>query len=175
VLKKHPLEVQAAFEIPGMVASLHVSEGDSVGETQILAKLRDVEIEEKFEDVQEVYLSARDAYAAADEALRKAVKSDVAGDGMEELKQRRMEAKTTMDSALQQVNELRAKLDAASLSSPGSGVVQDVRVMVHDHVEAGDVIMVIDPQDHFYTFNKSLAILSFIAFWIFLGIHILTN
>ena len=80
-----------------------------------------------------------------------------------------------MDSALEQVAAMRARIDATELHAPDKGVVQDILISVHDQVAAGETVMVIDPGDHFYLFNKSLAILSFIAFWLFLGIHVLTH
>ncbi|MDZ8120068.1 hypothetical protein [Pontiella agarivorans] len=60
-------------------------------------------------------------------------------------------------------------------------VAADAQVLkVHDGdtVEQGDVLaadpaILINPKDHFYLFNKSLAIFSFFAFWTFLAIHIL--
>ncbi|MBN2163611.1 MAG: hypothetical protein JXR25_14825 [Pontiellaceae bacterium] len=54
--------------------------------------------------------------------------------------------------------------------------VVDVKVSVAEgDVIAGQAAFVIDPKDHFYTFNKSLTILSFILFTVFLGIHILAR
>ena len=34
-------------------------------------------------------------------------------------------------------------------------------------VQAGETVMVLEPSDSFYLFNKSLAVFSFFAFWIF--------
>lgn len=39
----------------------------------------------------------------------------------------------------------------------------------------GDIAFRLDPKDHFYLFNKSLAIFSFFAFWVFLAIHVLAR
>jgi hypothetical protein len=54
-------------------------------------------------------------------------------------------------------------------------VVKEVLAGTYGQVEAGETVMLIDPKDHFYLFNKSLAIFSFIAFWVFLGIHIFAH
>jgi hypothetical protein len=48
-------------------------------------------------------------------------------------------------------------------------------VSAYSQVKAGDPVLVIDPKDHFYLFNKSLAIFSFMAFWVFLAIHLLAR
>jgi len=175
VLEKHPRQVEASFDIPGIIASLRVAEGDSIGESQLLAELRRVEDEQAFENAQAAYVEAKDGYELADKALRDAVKSAASSESIARLEQDRSAAKAAMDSALEQVNESRTRLDASRLPAPSKGTVQEILVRVHDEVEAGEVVMVIDPEDHFYLFNMSLAIFSFIAFWVFLGIHILTN
>ena len=175
VLEKHPLTVGVSFETTGLLGSLFVAEGDSVVESQILAELRRTEIEDEFEASKKAYSAAKDGYTLADEALRNAVKSSASSEVIAEFKQSRIDAEATMDSTLEQVTTMRARIDAAELHAPDKGVVKDILVAVHDQVEAGETIMVIDPGDHFYLFNKSLAIFSFIAFWVFLGIHVLTH
>ncbi len=175
VLEKHPLTVNASFETGGSIGAMHVAEGDSIAESQILAELRRVEIEEGFESSKKAYSAAKGSYTLADEALRNAVKNGASSEVIAEFKQSRIDAQATMDSALEQVTSMRAGIDAAELHAPDKGVVKDILVAVHDQVAAGETVMVIDPADHFYLFNKSLAILSFIAFWLFLGIHVLTH
>lgn len=175
VLKKHPLEVDVSFETEGSVGQLHVAEGDQIIEDQVLAELRRVKLQEDFETAKQAYTEARDRHARADEALRSAVKNGASGEGIAALKQSRVDAQVAMDTALEQVGTMRKKIDSTKLLSPEKGVVKEVRVSVHDQVEAGETVMVIDPKDHFYLFNKSLAIISFIAFWIFLGVHFLAQ
>lgn len=175
VLKKHPLEVGVSFETEGSIGHLHVSEGDQIVEDQILAELRRVNLQEDFEAAKEAYTQAKDRHALADEALRNAVKNGASGEGIAALKQSRTEAQAAMDTALELVGLMREKIVATELLSPEKGVVKEVRVSVHDQVEAGETVMVIDTKDHFYLFNKSLAIFSFIAFWVFLGVHFLAQ
>jgi multidrug resistance efflux pump len=175
VLEKHPLTVEVSFEADGSVGHLYVMKGDSIVEEQILADLRRVEMDEKLEASKQSYSAAKEQYALADNALRNAVKNSVASEEIAELKQNRIDAQAAMDSSLEEVTSLRAGIDATELHAPTKGVVQEVLVSVYDHVAAGDPVMVIDPADHFYLFNKSLAIFSFIAFWLFLGIHVLTR
>lgn len=175
VLEKHPEEVAVAFEVAGSIGQLHVTEGDSIGEEQVLAELHHAKIQEKFDTAKKEYSDAKNQHALMDEALRNAVKNGASSEGIAELKQGRVDAQTAMDSALEEVNDIRAKLDATELRAPGKGVVKKVLVSLHAQVEAGESVIAIDPKDHFYLFNKSLAIFSFIAFWVFLGIHILAQ
>jgi hypothetical protein len=53
--------------------------------------------------------------------------------------------------------------------------VLEVPVDRYDTVAAGQTVIVIEPKQGFYLFNKSLAIFSFVAFWVFLALHILTS
>lgn len=175
VVKKHPKEVQVSFETSGSVAQIHVAKGDSIAENQPLAALRRMKIDEEFEVSKKTYSEAKNKHAVVDEALRNAVKNGASSEGIADLKQSRTDAQATMDAALEKVNEARAKLDATEMLSPSKGIVKDVLVPMYAPVEAGETIIVIDPRDHFYLFNKSLAIFSFIAFWIFMGVHVLAR
>jgi len=175
VLEKHPEEVVVAFEVAGSIGQLHVAEGDSIGEEQVLAELHHAKIQEKFDTAKKEYSDAKNQHTLMDEALRNAVKNGASSEGITELKQGRVDAQTAMDAALGEVNDIRAKLDATELRAPGKGVVKKVLVSLHAQVEAGETVIAIDPRDHFYLFNKSLAIFSFIAFWVFLGVHILAQ
>jgi hypothetical protein len=204
-----------------------VKEGDSIAESQVLAELRRVEIEEEFEASKKAYTAAKNKHTLMDEALRNAMKNGASGEEITQLKQNRIDAQAAMDSALEKVTAMRARIDVTVLQAPIKGIVQSVLVSVYEQVEAieaesdgkvsrienggltvedaggaskdyainddmllkvksgdaiakGDIIasqiaFVINPADHFYLFNKSLAIFSFIAFWFFLGIHILTR
>ncbi len=175
VMEKHPQEVALAFETDGSIGELHVAEGDSVIEEQVLAELRHVKMQEEFEAAKKEYSAAKDKHVLMDEALRNAVKNGASSEGIAELKQNRIDAQIAMDSALEKVNAGRARIDATELRASDKGVVKHISVSLHDQVGAGDTVIVIEPNDHFYLFNKSLAIFSFIAFWIFLGIHFLAQ
>jgi len=175
VLGKHPREVSASFETAGAIMQLNVAEGDAIGEGQILAELRCTNIEAELDIAKKAYTAAKDEHVLVDKALREAVKNGTSSEGIAEFEQGRADARIAMDAALEKVGAMREKLDAAKLVSSHKGVVKDIPVLLHDRVEAGQTIVVIDPKDHFYLFNKSLAIFSFIAFWVFLGIHVLAQ
>ncbi len=173
MIEKHPQEVAAAFETSGLVEQLHVREGDSVGEGQLLAELRRGKMKAESAAAKKTYTEAKNKHTLMDEALRNAEKNGATSEGIAEIKQSRDDAQAAMAPALKQVNLARERIAATELRASSKGVVKEVRVPLYASVDTGETVMVIDPKDHFYLFNKSLAIFSFIAFWVFLGIHIL--
>lgn len=175
VLKKHPREVSVSFELDGIVGKVHVEKGSSLAEEQVLAELRRVRIQEESDVAKKVFTEAKSAHVQADADLQEAVTNGESSERIAELKQSRVESQSMMDSTLEQVTQLREKLDLTELRSPTKGSVMDVFILPHSQVDAGEVVILIDPKDHFYLFNKSLAIFSFIVFWVFLGIHILAQ
>ncbi len=61
--------------------------------------------------------------------------------------------------------------DNVELRSPALGTVVEVKVARLDEVKAGSVLMTFAPDDIFYLFNKSLAVLSLIGAVVCLVIH----
>ncbi len=171
VLTKHPRMVEASFETAGTVGSVRVSVGDSVGEDQILAVLLNTKKEVEFNAAKKEYTAAKKQYTLLQESVHNAENSaDLA-----ELQRSVAEAKIVKDSALKKVGKIRAAIDSSELLSPAKGVITEARMAPHSQAKAGQAAFVIDPQDHFYLFNKSLAIFSFLAFWVFLGLHFFTQ
>lgn len=173
VLKKHPLEVAVAFEAEGTVKGVNVAVGDSVVENQVLAELRSDRITVEYDKVQDAYTESKLERARLDNELKNLTESGASADDAAALQARLNELQEEMDGLLVTAKELRLKLDSSELKSPSKGNVIEVRIHPHSMVEAGQVAVVIDPKDHFYLFNKSLTVLSFILFWVFLAIHIL--
>lgn len=174
-LKKHPLEVEASFEREGAIAQLHVKQGSSVNKDQLLAELGTNKVQKAFDDAKEKYAAAKDEHYRAIGALRDAKEKGADAAELERLGKEQDEAKAAQDAALAKLDDARDQVDACRLLSPSKGVVKEVRVSNYDVVKAGDPVVVINPEDHFYRFNKSLAIFSFVAFWIFLIIHIFAH
>ncbi|MEI6892836.1 MAG: hypothetical protein V5783_11755 [Pontiella sp.] len=171
VLKKHPLEVIASFETAGAVDQIFVEVGDSIGEEQVIAQLRSDRMGVKYEAEKTTYTDAKNKHALMAVELKKAKNNGAAEASLSEIQARLVVAKTTMTESLAKVSELRIAMDSAELITPSKGVVLEIKVGSHSMVEAGDAVIVIDPKDHFYLFNKSLAIFSFFAFWSFLAVH----
>lgn len=175
VVENHPQQVEVSFDTAGTIGQLHVAVGDSVGDKQLLAELRRVRMQEDFDAAKKEYTVAKKKIMLLDVALRNAVKNGASDGGIAELEQSQVAAKAALADALENVNTSRARMGSTELRAPTKGVVRELLAMTHSQVEAGEAVMVIDPKDHFYLFNKSLAIFSFIAFWVFLGIHILAH
>ncbi|QBG46476.1 efflux RND transporter periplasmic adaptor subunit [Verrucomicrobia bacterium S94] len=226
VLRKHPLEMMATFEVDGTVEDVLVEVGDSVGEGQVIARLRSDRIAEEYEKAKKEFTEKRKKHQMMELARKNAEKNGVSDQGYADIVKSEEEALAAREKAHARVTELKNKIDSAVLLSPTKGKVVEIRVGAHtmvdrvpaefdgtvaldkesrkitvtgadgqlqeftagdtqvfkvhdgDEVAAGDVLaadaaVLIDPKDHFYLFNKSLAIFSFFAFWTFLAIHIL--
>ncbi|MEN7972286.1 MAG: hypothetical protein ABFR47_00475 [Verrucomicrobiota bacterium] len=155
VLGKHPKSVEVSFAEGGVIKEFHVSVGDSIStpkdghEPTLLATLNDSALKRKFN-------SRKEAYAALD-------------GGSPEKK-----------ALLEEIGQLKVQLEKFELFCPElgkekGGKVSKMLVNRYSQVNAGEPVMVIMPNQGFYLFNKSLTIISFIAFFIFLGIHILAQ
>jgi multidrug resistance efflux pump len=175
VLKKHPLEVVASFETAGSVEKVFVDIDDSIIEEQVIAKLRTDKMAVEFEQAKSTYTEAKKDFAKQTLALKNAIENGASGQGIADIQAREQGAKTTADEALAQVTQLRMAMESSELKSPSKGKIREILVGTHTMVEAGETAIIIDPKDHFYLFNKSLAIFSFFAFWVFLAIHILAR
>jgi multidrug resistance efflux pump len=174
VLKNHPVEVVASFDVHGSVEKVLVNQGDSIIEEQVLAELRTDRMKVDYEEAKDAYTKAKNKYTMMTVAFQNA-KEGASEQGVSDIQERTAVAKTAMNEALAKVEELRNSIDSSELKSSTKGKVLEVLVAEHTVVEPGTAVMRIDPKDHFYLFNKSLAIFSFFAFWIFLAIHILAR
>ena len=175
VLKKHPPEVVASFDTAGTVGRLHVAVGDSIGEGQVLVELRRSKLEMEFETTKKNYTGSKNKHTLMEEALRNAEKNGATDAGIAELKEGVAQAQAVLDTALEKVGVARATLDSTELHASSKGMVKEILTTTHSQVEAGEAVLLIDTKDHFYLFNKSLAILSIIAFCVFLSLHILAH
>ena len=163
VLNKHPLEIIVAAEASGMVEKVLVAEGDPVSEDKVLATLRSDRITAEFEEAKGAYTEAKITFNLLNSASQPGDAEEIAT------------AQEAMDQALAKVDELRIMLESMEIRSPDKGEIRENLVSPLSHVEAGDHLFLIDPQDHFYLFNKSLAIFSFVLFWVFLAVHVLAR
>ena len=163
VLTKHPLEIIVIAETGGTVEKVMVDAGDPVGEDMVLATLRRDRVSVEFDETKKTYTEAKQTYNLLNSTSQ-------AGDAMEIAA-----AKEAMDEALVKVDELRVALDSMEIKTMDKGKIKEIYIATHSLVEAGDQAFLIDPEDHFYLFNKSLAIFSFVVFWVFLAIHLLAR
>lgn len=175
VLKKHPTTIEASFEAGGTVGKVNVAVGDSVGEGQVLAELRRTKMKVDFEAAKKEYTEAKNKHTLMQVALGNAEKNGATDESLAEIKDSVILSKEAMDTALARVGKIRTTMDSTELISTTKGEVKEVLASTHSRVEAGEAVLIIDPKDHFYLFNKSLAIFSFIAFWVFLALHMLAS
>jgi multidrug resistance efflux pump len=175
VVEKHPMEVAVSFEASGTLGKLYVAAGDSIGENQLLAELGRSKIKMEFDVAKKSYTDTKNKHTLMQIALQNAEKNGATDEGIAEIKEGVVQSKVTMDEALAEVGQIRSVLDASELRASMKGEVKKLLKATHSQVTAGETVLIINPQDHFYLFNKSLAIISFIAFWVFLGLHILAH
>jgi multidrug resistance efflux pump len=175
VVEKHPMEVAVSFEVSGSIGKVYIKEGDSIGEGQLLAELGRSKMTMEFDVAKKNYTTTKNKLTLMQTALQNAEKNGASDEGIAELRGAVDLAKLAKDEALALVGQIRASMEASEFRSPSKGVIKQILAPLHTPVEAGESVIIIDPKDHFYLFNKSLAIFSFIAFWVFLGLHILAH
>lgn len=174
VLKKHPRTIEASFEASGSIGEIHVGVGDSIAEEQLLAELLRTKLEMDFNGAKKEYTETKNKHVLMKKALLNAEENGATESGIAEIRNSVVEAKDAMGAALKKVGDVRDAMGATELHAPAKGEIKEVLVSTHSPVEAGEAVLVIDPKDHFYLFNQSLAIFSFIAFWVFISLHFLT-
>jgi multidrug resistance efflux pump len=145
-LEKHPRRVPAGFETGGVVAEIGVVVNDDVRQGATLAVLQRAE----FETRQSVLAKALDVLA---EEARLVPAGEPPPD--------RIGAERARLNA--QLAEVRAALEVRELKAPTNGTVVAVLAERYGVVRPRETVVEIDPRDHFYAFNKSLALLSLVG------------
>lgn len=155
VLKDHPRRVEVAFPIDGNISAFHVAAGDPViapreGQNPtLLAVLNDAQVRRTFEEKKARYVEMQE-----DTPDKRALLTEI-------------------DALKTEIEQ--HELYVPELGKEKGGKVTGLLVSRYDKVRAGQPVLVIEPNKGFYLFNKSLAIFSFIAFWVFLLVHIMTR
>jgi len=152
VLEKHPQTVEVAMEVSGVMKSLPLHPGEEFAGAVVLATIYDD--------------SYREALALAEAEFTEA-----------------KEMRVGVEVALEKVLAAREALKACSLrntdiimeTSHGEDALQG-KVLEHlvkraTHVDAGDPVLLVQPKDTFYAFNKSLALFSFMGLVVALVFH----
>lgn len=152
VLEKHPQSVEVAMKVSGVIKSLPLKPGEEIKGESVLASIYDD--------------SYRKAVAVADMAYREASKT---GEGAEEALEKRTVAHANLKACVLKNTDITQK------TSHGEdflrGVILEHLVKRSAHVEAGEPVLLVQPYDTFYLFNKSLAILSFLGLISALAFH----
>ncbi len=152
VLEKHPQSVSVAMKVPGVIKSLPLKPGEEIQGESVLASIYDD--------------SYRKAVAAAEAEFATA-----------------KEKREGIEEALEKVLAARADLKACTLkntditqsTSHGEdalrGVILEHLVERSAPVEAGEAVLLVEPHDTFYMFNKTLAVLAFFGLVVALAFH----
>ena len=143
ILEKHPLSYPVTVAVPGVVQTIPVEVGDEVAGSAPLLTL------------------VATSYQAAVEAAEEAYKAAKGGDA-EVLREK-------LDALMEARENLRAttvtckdfNLETSHGSAPLHGVVLEILAGLATHVEAGETVLLVRPNDSFYIFNQALAVLTF--------------
>lgn len=172
-LKKHPRQVEARFDAKGLVDRIAVEPGESVSSNTTLIVLDKTHALSKIATAKEAFMQCKREFSERESALLEATKSGAGGEKADELRRELEMAKVELNHALETFDEARAAAEQCELRTPRDGCVSRIEVALHEAVHPGDLGVVIDPEDHFYPFNKSLTVISLILGVAFLVIHVL--
>lgn len=154
-LQKHPREIALKIHRTGEIGEINVKEGQSVNPGTKIVKIADPEHESAMKIAREEYKRAKDGGNAED--LRSARKQ------VERLQRE------------QEKLVLRVRDKYGDYEPYGSMTIKRIMVAPADHVETGDRVALLNPQDNFYFFNKTLTVISFIGFLAFGTVHFIAN
>ena len=141
VLEKHPQSMPVAMEVSGVIKSLPIKPGEEFAGEVALATIYDESYRKALALAEAEFAAAKEAHTGVDEALEKVLFA------REELK-----ACTLMNTDI--------RIETSHGEDALKGKVLENLVKRSMLVEAGEPIILIQPHDTFYMFNKSLAILS---------------
>ncbi len=159
VLEKHPRAIELSFSQDGVLSRLLVNLGSEVGESMKVAELATDEIRRRLTVAETAFMGAERAYREATgelSALGEAPGNEERRTAAAQTVQAR---KRLYDDAYAKREEIRKELNESILRSTGDGTVSEIRAKENNPVKAGETIMVLDPKDSFYLFNRSLAII----------------
>ncbi len=152
VLEKHPQSVPVSIKVSGVIKSLPLKPGDEFQGESVLVSIYD-------ESYRKAVVAAEAEFATAKEKRER------------------------IDEALEKVLAARENLKACVLkntditqqTSHGEdalrGVILEHLVERSASVEAGEAVLLVEPHDTFYLFNKSLAVISFLGLLASLFFH----
>jgi multidrug resistance efflux pump len=143
VLRKHPREFPVTVSVSGVVQDIPVKIGEKVSDSTPLITLHPMRYEKEV--------------MAAEKAYKDAVETQ-----NDEHIKARLDLLTQAKANLQAttVTCQNFTLESPRGKFPLNGCVREIMVQPAYFVEAGEVVMLVEPADTFYAFNKTLALLS---------------
>jgi biotin carboxyl carrier protein len=168
MLKKHPIKVEAKFTYSGIVADVIPDVGSTVVSNSMIISMRSDALDIKQKDFEDDLASAR----AELDTLDKAWLYDNSPEKKKEVNAKKAKVHLRMNKLKKEIAGVKQVRVTREVRSPAEGEVTEIFVNVGDEVVKGDVAVVVHTKDHFYPFNKSLAIGSFIGALICAIVHI---
>ena len=153
ILKRHPQEFPVTVAVSGVVQDVFVKIGDEIGGNAPLVTIHSEHFQE--------------AVSAAEQAYK-----DSKGSGHDVMKEKLdalLKAREELDSTTVKASDFILKTTHGE--DPLQGRVLQILVKPATEVEAGDAVIVVQPKDTFYVFNKTLSVLMFILAAVFLFFH----
>lgn len=165
VLEKHPLVEMAVFEDGGRVEEVLVDVGTRVGSNSPLLRMSDQDLDEMQEE-------AEQRLEDAEKEIRRLSSLEVTSPSAESEYRDRIEQKEEeLKDITREIAGIKQNRMRHILRSKHKGKVKEIMVVAGDRAGEGDTAIIIAVDDHFYTFNKSLAIGSLLGALICAIIH----
>ncbi len=153
ILKKHPLTYPVVSKTSGVVQSVPVQVGQKINGSMVLVELATSSHQRAVDEAEAAYAAAKES-----EAPDKSEKLAVLHRAKEALLACRIR---NTDFTLETTHGEEAL----------NGKVLEIFARPATPIEAGEVLMTVEPHDTFYIFNKTLAVLTFLGAGIALFFH----
>ncbi len=153
ILEKHPQTYSVTTKVAGVVQSVHVEPGQKIGGSMVLVDLAPSGYQRAVEEAEAAYTAAKEA-DAADKSARLSV--------LHKAKEALLACRIRNTDFTLETTHGEDSLD---------GQVLEVFATPATQVEAGEVLLTVEPHDTFYIFNKTLAVLAFFGAFVALFFH----
>lgn len=153
ILKKHPLEFAVTSNVPGVVQSIPVKIGHQIEGMEILVQLAPSRYQKTVDEADAAWQAAKEAGDPDAGAKLSAV----------------YKARENLLACA--IRNTDFKLTTTHGEDVLRGKVFKILVKPAASVDVGDVLMVVEPKDTFYIFNKTLAMLTFFGTFVGLFFH----
>lgn len=153
-LEKHPRIIEHAFQDDGLIESIAVSTGQLVDVGSELARMTTYRLDRPRDKLNREIGRLRHKLA---ELYRDREANAPFIENVKKL----------LDEKNDELQSLEQKSENRELRATDSGEVTAILKQPRSYVESGETVVVVDPRDSFYLFNKSLSVLSLVGAVIF--------
>ena len=144
VLEKHPQSIEVSMDVSGVIKSLPLHPGEEFIGDVVLATIHDDSYREALATAEADFTAAKEMREGVEEALAKV-----------------LAAREALKSCTLRNTDIL--IETSHGEDALTGKVLEHLVKRATHVDAGEPVLLVQPKDTFYQFNKSLAILSFMG------------